>query len=118
MPLRVSLVAPDFEMTTVNVRPRSPPISAKVRSMPSGSVLSKKKGRIGSSGEPRAPVTNIGPSAEPPMPTRSILVNLGAPAGRILPVCTSEANARMRARVSVMASRIAAVGASDGFRSQ
>ncbi len=47
------------------------------RSMPSGSVLSKKNGRSGSRGEPSASATNCGPSAEPPMPTTRRFVKRG-----------------------------------------
>ncbi len=46
MPLRVSFVPPDFEMTTVSVlaTPPAAPIRSITRAMPSGSVLSKKCG--------------------------------------------------------------------------
>jgi hypothetical protein len=55
IPLRVSFVPPDFEITTVSVAGRPPSVAAireSSRAMPSGSVLSKKNGRSGSRGEP------------------------------------------------------------------
>src|SRR6516165_5901993 len=42
IPLCVSFVPPDFEMTTTSVRARSLSILANARSNPSGSLLSKK----------------------------------------------------------------------------
>src|SRR5438270_564657 len=42
MPLRVSLVPPDFEITMVSVSSRCPSSRASTRSNPSGSVLSQK----------------------------------------------------------------------------
>ena len=81
MPLRVSFVPPDLEITTVSVAARPPSVAAiraSSRAMPSGSVLSKKNGRSGSRGEPSASATNCGPSAEPPMPMTRRFVKRGA----------------------------------------
>ena len=68
IPFRVSFVPPDFETTITSVCESSSPILSNTRSKPSGSVLSKKKMSIGSSGEPSAVDTNCGPSADPPIP--------------------------------------------------
>ena len=88
IPLRVSFVPPDFEITTVSVAGRPPSVAAireSSRARPSGSVLSKKNGRSGSRGEPSASATNCGPSAEPPMPTTRRFVKCGARDGAIRP---------------------------------
>jgi len=71
IPFRVSFVPPDFETTMTSVCGSPSPILSSTRSKPSGSVLSKKKMSIGSSGEPRAADTNCGPNAEPPIPMYS-----------------------------------------------
>ena len=105
MPLRVSTVPPDLEITTTSVRLSWPPISFSTRSMPSGSVLSKKWTRIRSRpplSRPSAELTNCGPSAEPPMPTTSSSRNF--PAGpAISPLCTLAAKSLIAASVDVMA---------------
>ena len=62
MPLRVSLVPPDLEMMMQSVLFKSLPIVAKTRSIPSGSVLSKKYGfSLSVRGSPKAWATNCGP---------------------------------------------------------
>ena len=68
IPLRVSFVPPDFEMTITSVSSRASFNFPHTRSKPSGSVLSKKNASIGSLAFPRASATNWGPSAEPPIP--------------------------------------------------
>ena len=78
MPLRVSGVPPLFEATTHSVSGSRPDSRRSVRAMPSGSVLSMKSIRIRSvAGSPSASATNIGPSAEPPMPMHSTPVYRG-----------------------------------------
>ncbi len=120
MPLRVSTVPPDFEITTTRVRRSWLPISFRTRSIPSGSVLSKKWTRILSRPALRrlsAWLTNCGPSAEPPMPITSSSRNF--PAGpEISPLWIFAANVLIEARVDVMASASSGVGASCGARSQ
>ena len=118
MPLRDSLVPPDLEMTTTSVRPRLPPIWARTFSMPSGSVLSKKCGRIGFSGVQSASATSCGPSADPPMPTTRRSVNFSPVAERIFPAWTAAAKFKIDFSVERIASFSSLVGASEALRSQ
>ncbi len=113
IPLRVSFVPPDFEITTVSVSGRPPSVAAmreSSRAMPSGSVLSKKNGRSGSRGEPSASATNCGPSAEPPIPTARRFVKRPAFSGATRPAWTAEANSSIRASVPRIASAVSGVG--------
>lgn len=91
IPLRVSGVPPDLEMTTASVSPSCPSSAASVRSIPSGSVLSKKNSCILSFlGHPSASATNCGPRAEPPMPMTRQFLNLPV-APVMLPLCAAAA---------------------------
>ena len=119
MPLRVSFVPPDFEITTdERVLAGRRRFSSRTRSKPSGSVLSKKKMSIGSRAEPSASAMNCGPSAEPPMPMSRTCSN-GLPFGAaIRPTCTSAANFLIRSFVSSISARSSSLGASCGSRSQ
>ncbi len=116
MPLRVSLVPPDLEITTVSVVAKRPCSVASTRSMPSGSVLSKKWGRSLSWLVPSASATSSGPSAEPPMPMVKMSVK-APPWPTIFPVCTSRANASTLATTSRISLR-SSVGARRASRSQ
>ena len=118
MPLRVSFVPPDFEMTMTKVDAISSPIFAKTRSNPSGSVLSKKKMSAGSFDEPRASAMNCGPSAEPPIPISKRCANFFCDSDVMTPRCTSAANFLMRAFVSSISARSCGLGASCGSRNQ
>ena len=70
MPLRVSGVPPDLEMTTTRVSASGS--CSSTRSMPSGSVLSRK--RMAKPLPGSASATSSGPKAEPPMPmTKQVL---------------------------------------------
>ncbi len=117
MPLRVSFVPPDFEITTVSVSPNFPWSASSTRSMPSGSVLSMKHGFKRSRDEPSAAATNSGPSAEPPMPMTSRREKFPA-APRTRPWCTSAANCLMAVTVSTTARVMVSSGARDASRSQ
>ena len=69
MPLRVSGVPPDFEMTMARVVGSFAAIDSMVLSMPAGSELSKKLMDI--LDPARASATSCGPRALPPMPMMS-----------------------------------------------
>ena len=119
MPLRVSGVPPLLEATTHSVSGSWPVSRRRARAIPSGSVLSMKSIRIRSvAGSPRASATNIGPSAEPPIPMDSTPVNRAALGGRICPPWTPAANALTSAMVLRISAAISGVGARSGFRSQ
>ena len=118
MPFRVSGVPPLLLVTMQSVSESSPLSVSSVRAMPSGSVLSMKWMRMRSEeGLLSASLTNMGPSAEPPMPIASTCVNREAMGGRIFPACTSAANFLMDV-VSDNSPAISFVGESCGARSQ
>ena len=115
IPLRVSGVPPDFEITSTSVSASSS--VASVSSMPCGSVLSKNAMGI-LAFWPMAWVTSCGPSAEPPMPMSRICLN-GAPfAARTAPVWTLPANSFSALSGSVIAAFSSGVGARSALRSQ
>ena len=120
MPLRVSLVPPLLEMTTVRVRARPSPMASKTRSMPSGSVLSRKNGRIRSPAEPSASAHELGPerrAADADHAARSS--KRAARSGRRRPPWTRRGEGWMRGERSPRSPRGApASGASSGARSQ
>ena len=62
--------------------------------------------------------TNIGPSAEPPIPTLISCVNRGLESGLISPECTAAAKRWMAATVLSISFAISAEGASFGDLSQ
>ena len=76
MPLRVSLVPPDLEMTTRRVWPKFVADFGQnlVHAVGIG-VVEEINGQFVGRGWPRAWATNCGPSAEPPMPMTSRFLN-------------------------------------------
>ena len=74
---------PDLEITRLSVFPNPAPIARCVRSIPSGSVLSRKNTRILSSAAPSASAASCGPRAEPPMPITSRFSNF-SPRGLLI----------------------------------
>ena len=80
IPLRVSLVPPDFEMTIQSVLSRFDLTLSITLSIPSGSVLSKNHIFMRSFfGLPSACETNCGPKADPPMPMTMTFSNKPSP---------------------------------------
>ncbi len=81
--MRVSGVPPLLEATTQSVSRSRPPSRRSTRSIPSGSVLSMKSTRsLSVAGSPSASATNIGPRADPPIPTHSTPLKRAAEGGR------------------------------------
>ena len=117
MPLRVSGVPPDLLMTTTSAS-CSEPTRSSCRSMPSGSVLSSTCSAIGAPTPPNTSASSIGPSALPPMPTSTTLVNAPPSGGAMRPACTPWAKASTAAIEPAIASSMAGVGASPGARNQ
>jgi hypothetical protein len=71
-----------------------------------------------SAGLPSASATNIGPSAEPPMPMDSTWVNRAACVGLTAPRCTDAVNVLTCSTVLRISAAISADGARLGARSQ
>ena len=114
MPLRVSGVPPDLEMTTTSVS--SSGRDSSTLYMPSGSVLSRKN--MSSPAAGMASATSSGPRAEPPMPMTRAAEYCSARGGVILPSRTSRPKALTSARGPSMAAFSSGVGASAELRSQ
>ena len=116
MPLRVSTVPPDFEITTTSVCAELAAEPVEHESMPSGSVLSKKWTPhlvAAALSRPSAWLTNCGPERGAADADDQQLAEL--PAGpAISPLWTLAAKSLMAARVAVISSRISGVGASCG----
>ena len=118
MPFRVSGVPPDLEITRARVVPRASPISERVWSIPSGSVLSKKCTRsLSAFGLPKALPTNWGPKAEPPIPMTSRSVKVPCGDWRD-PEWTAWDTSFTLANVSRIAWVRSSLGASSGSRNQ
>jgi hypothetical protein len=86
--------------------------------MPSGSVLSSTVSDIGWWADANTSPSNIGPSAEPPIPHSTSFRNVPPSGGATRPECTAVAKVSRSASACTIASSRAGSGASPGARNQ